>query len=128
VCLRETSNLTVYILQTGAKLENTYQSTVYYHANNPIYSERILVELPQDQKLLEKCHLYVEAFHFSSEDGESPIGFCYMSLSDPDTKIFMADKARKQHVHPLALCVISQQQRHVDLHTALLRAQREEGQ
>ncbi|KAJ3425820.1 dedicator of cytokinesis [Anaeramoeba flamelloides] len=70
----------------GSNCEKTsmYESYVYYHKNDPLFKEHILINIPIEKYL--DCHLYIEFIHSTTFEKKSNklFAFTFIKLTDSD--------------------------------------------
>ena len=57
---------------------------IYYHLNDPVMNQQYQVLIPRDLLELEKCHLYLSFFHFSSSKKPEERGFAFLKLFEDE--------------------------------------------
>lgn len=71
-----------------AEKKTTFQSTVFYHSNEPTFEERITIHLPDNLQELESCHLFLSFAHCRStaKKREDPICFTFLNVFEEKTR------------------------------------------
>jgi hypothetical protein len=68
-----------------ARCITTWDSSVHYHLNNPTWSERLCIQLPEDEGLLDRYHLYFDVSHVSSSVSKQaiePFSYSFLPLAE----------------------------------------------